>query len=67
MDFSFLIGMTLFDAVDLLQHKITGHRVRSIVAVKIDGEPTVITADYDPYRLRVETEANVITHIVGKG
>lgn len=67
MDLDSLVGMKLFDAVDVLQHKVTGHGIKSVIAVKIDGEPTLITANYDSTRLQVETEKNVITRIVGRG
>lgn len=66
MDEINLKGMTLFDAVDALQ-KIEGHGIKSVIAVKIDGEPSFMTADYRPDRLQVETENNVIVNVLGRG
>ena len=66
-NFDHLMGMSVFDASDMLQRLRTEHGIKSIVAVVIDGESTILTADYRNDRLQVETKDNTIIKIRGRG
>jgi hypothetical protein len=67
MNIEDLVGMSVFDATDLLQKLREEHSIKAIVAVLIDGESILMTSDYRPDRLQVETENNKIVRIRGRG
>lgn len=57
-----LLGKPLVEARTIAEAR--GNR---IVTVKIDGEPMITTADYNPDRVRVEMVSGLISKIVGMG